>query len=72
MFDELTFQPAVALAPHLIDITPEPMESVLPADSGSVPAAVTMRTGLHERQGSPRDDAQRLMALRGAFHSDTS
>jgi len=47
MFGGLTHEPAVVLAEKLVDITPEPLQSVFFADSGSVAVEVAMKIFNH-------------------------
>ncbi|MEE9494636.1 MAG: aminotransferase class III-fold pyridoxal phosphate-dependent enzyme, partial [Gammaproteobacteria bacterium] len=46
MFGGLTHQPAVELASRLVDITPEPLQSVFFSDSGSVSVEVAMKMAI--------------------------
>ena len=67
MFGGLTHAPAVALAQRLVELTPEPLEHVFFADSGSVAVEVAIKMCL-QAAGPSR---HRLLALRGGYHGDT-
>ncbi len=67
MFGGLTHAPAVALAERLVALTPEPLEHVFFADSGSVSVEVAIKMSL--QAAGPR--RTRLLALRGGYHGDT-
>jgi adenosylmethionine-8-amino-7-oxononanoate aminotransferase len=66
MFGGLTHEPAIRLAERLVEMTPDPLEHVFFADSGSVSVEVAIKMCLQARQGRPR-----LLALRGGYHGDT-
>jgi len=67
MFGGLTHAPAVELARRLVALTPEPLEHVFLADSGSVSVEVAIKMCL-QAAGPGRT---RLLALRGGYHGDT-
>jgi adenosylmethionine-8-amino-7-oxononanoate aminotransferase len=67
MFGGLTHEPAVELARRLVAATPEPLEHVFFADSGSVSVEVAIKMCL--QAAGPR--RTRLLALRGGYHGDT-
>jgi adenosylmethionine-8-amino-7-oxononanoate aminotransferase len=67
MFGGLTHAPAVELARTLVALTPDPLEHVFFADSGSVAVEVAIKMCL-QAAGPPRT---RLLALRGGYHGDT-
>ncbi len=53
MFGGLTHEPAIALARRLVEMTPEGLEHVFFADSGSVSVEVAIKMCLQARQGRP-------------------
>jgi adenosylmethionine-8-amino-7-oxononanoate aminotransferase len=71
MFGGLTHAPAIELAQRLVDITPDGLDKVFLADSGSVSVEVAMKMALQFQLGSGRPGARRFLALRGGYHGDT-
>jgi adenosylmethionine-8-amino-7-oxononanoate aminotransferase len=68
MFGGLTHAPAVRLAERLVAMSPEGLEHVFLADSGSVSVEVAIKMVLQAGAGEGRT---RLAALRGGYHGDT-
>lgn len=70
MFGGITHAPAVALCRKLVAMTPEALECVFLADSGSVAVEVAMKMALQywQAKGEPR---QRLLTFRNGYHGDT-
>jgi adenosylmethionine---8-amino-7-oxononanoate aminotransferase len=71
MFGGLTHEPAVRLSKRLVDITPEALEHVFLADSGSVSVEVAVKMCLQYWRSRGREDKQRLLTWRGGYHGDT-
>jgi adenosylmethionine---8-amino-7-oxononanoate aminotransferase len=71
MFGGLTHEPAVRLGQRLVDISPEGLEHVFLADSGSVSVEVAIKMALQYQRGRGRAGRTRLLALRGGYHGDT-
>ncbi|KRB77200.1 adenosylmethionine-8-amino-7-oxononanoate aminotransferase [Nocardioides sp. Root190] len=71
MFGGLTHEPAVELGRRLVDITPEPLERVFLADSGSVSVEVAMKMVLQYQRGRGRPDRTRMLTVLGGYHGDT-
>ncbi|MDH6128551.1 adenosylmethionine--8-amino-7-oxononanoate transaminase [Kitasatospora sp. GP82] len=71
MFGGLTHEPAVRLAARLVEITPEPLQHVFLADSGSVSVEVAMKMCLQYWQSIGRPGKRRLLTWRGGYHGDT-
>lgn len=71
MFGGLTHEPAVRLAKRLVDVTPEPLEHVFLADSGSVAVEVALKMCLQHWRSVGRPGKQRLLTWRGGYHGDT-
>ncbi|MHA6758765.1 adenosylmethionine--8-amino-7-oxononanoate transaminase [Streptacidiphilus sp. PAMC 29251] len=71
MFGGLTHEPAVRLAARLVEITPEPLQHVFLADSGSVAVEVAAKMCLQYWRSVGRPAKQRLLTWRGGYHGDT-
>jgi adenosylmethionine-8-amino-7-oxononanoate aminotransferase len=71
MFGGLTHAPAVELARTLIALTPDGLEHVFFADSGSVSVEVAIKMALQYQRSRGRPEKRRLLALRGGYHGDT-
>ncbi|HWC83701.1 MAG TPA: adenosylmethionine--8-amino-7-oxononanoate transaminase [Pseudonocardiaceae bacterium] len=71
MFGGLTHEPAVRLAATLVDITPQPLEHVFLADSGSVAVEVAIKMCLQYWRSIGRPEKRRLLTWRGGYHGDT-
>lgn len=71
MFGGLTHEPAVRLAARLVEITPEPLQHVFLADSGSVAVEVATKMCLQYWQSLGRPEKRRLLTWRGGYHGDT-
>ncbi len=71
MFGGLTHEPAVRLAKTLVDLTPDGLEHVFLADSGSVSVEVAIKMALQFWRSTGRPAKQRLLTWRGGYHGDT-
>ncbi|MFI6345436.1 adenosylmethionine--8-amino-7-oxononanoate transaminase [Streptomyces sp. NPDC050560] len=71
MFGGLTHEPAVRLAKRLVDITPEGLEHVFLADSGSVSVEVAVKMCLQYWRSLGSPGKHRLLTWRGGYHGDT-
>jgi adenosylmethionine-8-amino-7-oxononanoate aminotransferase len=71
MFGGLTHEPAVRLAKRLVDMSPEGLEHVFLADSGSVSVEVAVKMCLQYWRSLGRPGKQRLLTWRGGYHGDT-
>jgi adenosylmethionine-8-amino-7-oxononanoate aminotransferase len=71
MFGGLTHEPAVRLATRLAGITPDGLEHVFLADSGSVSVEVAVKMCLQYWRSRGRPGKRRLMTWRGGYHGDT-
>ncbi|MFE0545685.1 adenosylmethionine--8-amino-7-oxononanoate transaminase [Streptomyces sp. NPDC058891] len=71
MFGGLTHEPAVRLAKLLVDMSPDGLEHVFLADSGSVSVEVAVKMCLQYWRSLGRPAKQRLMTWRGGYHGDT-
>ncbi|WP_392398168.1 adenosylmethionine--8-amino-7-oxononanoate transaminase [Edwardsiella piscicida] len=70
MFGGVTHPTAVALCRKLVEMTPQALECVFLADSGSVAVEVALKMALQywQARGEPR---QRFLTLRQGYHGDT-
>ncbi|MBP6861886.1 MAG: adenosylmethionine--8-amino-7-oxononanoate transaminase [Neisseriaceae bacterium] len=70
MFGGITHPPAIALCQQLVAMTPEPLECVFLADSGSVAVEVAMKMALQywQARGETR---QTFLTLQHGYHGDT-
>lgn len=71
MFGGLTHAPAVELGRRLVAITPEPLERVFLADSGSVSVEVAMKMVLQYQRGVGRPGRTKMLTVLGGYHGDT-
>jgi adenosylmethionine---8-amino-7-oxononanoate aminotransferase len=71
MFGGLTHERAVELARRLVAMTPDGLEHVFLADSGSVSVEVALKMCLQYQRACGRPERTRFLALRGAYHGDT-
>src|SRR4051812_44434022 len=71
MFGGLTHAPAVRLAERLVSLTPDGLEHVFLADSGSVSVEVALKMVLQYQRGVGRPERTRMLTIRGGYHGDT-
>jgi adenosylmethionine-8-amino-7-oxononanoate aminotransferase len=71
MFGGLTHEGAIELATRLVELTPDGLEHVFFADSGSVSVEVALKLCVQYWQACGRPAKTRFLALRGAYHGDT-
>ena len=71
MFGGLTHAPAIELARRLVELTPDGLEHVFLADSGSISVEVALKMALQYQRSRGRPEKRRLLALRGGYHGDT-
>ena len=70
-FGGLTHGPAVDLCRLLVEVTPEELQHVFLAESGSVSVEVAVRMCLQYWRGRRQPGKNRLMTWRGGYHGDT-
>ena len=71
MFGGITHQPAVDLCQKLLDITPQSLQHVFLADSGSVSVEVAIKMALQYWHTVGPKTKTKLLTVRGGYHGDT-
>lgn len=71
MFGGLTHQPAVDLCKKLVALTPEGLEHVFLADSGSVAVEVAMKMAIQCQLGRGYNKRNRFITIKNGYHGDT-
>ena len=72
MFGGFTHEPAVALAQRLAEIAPPGLNRVFFADSGSISVEVAAKMAVQYQNAVGRPRRNKLVALKGGYHGDTS
>ena len=72
MFGGFTHEPAVELARKLAKIAPPELDNVFFADSGSISVEVAAKMAVQYQNALGRPERNRLVALKGGYHGDTS
>ena len=72
MFGGFTHMPAVELAQRLAAIAPPGLDRVFFADSGSISVEVAAKMAVQYQNALGHPERNRLVALKGGYHGDTS
>ncbi len=72
MFGGLTHAPAIQLARRLVAITPDGLDRVFLADSGSVSVEVAMKMAVQYQHARGYSGRTTFLTLRGGYHGDTT
>ncbi len=72
MFGGLTHKPAIELCRRLVDITPEPLQAVFLADSGSVSVEVAIKMAVQYWRCRGDKQRKKLLTITGGYHGDTT
>jgi adenosylmethionine-8-amino-7-oxononanoate aminotransferase len=71
MFGGITHQPAVTLCEKLVELTPQGLDKVFLADSGSVSVEVAIKMAFQFWISQGKSEKNKLLSLRGGYHGDT-
>lgn len=70
MFGGITHEPAARLGKYLVDLSPEPLQHVFLADSGSISIEVAIKMALQYWYSQGQANKHKLLTIRGGYHGD--
>jgi len=71
MFGGISHEPAITLCQKLIEITPEPLNRIFLADSGSIAVEVAIKMAIQYWQAKQQVAKTKLLTVRNGYHGDT-
>ncbi|MEZ5450135.1 MAG: adenosylmethionine--8-amino-7-oxononanoate transaminase [Thiolinea sp.] len=70
MFGGIAHEPAARLGKYLVELTPEPLQHVFLADSGSIAIEVAIKMALQYWYSQGQPQRHQLLTVRGGYHGD--